>query len=210
MAQSTQNNSNVYFEEDKTMYFRSISLSIALLIMLTGCLSNQEATEQGDKRSDSYMHLNNSNRPNDQALNQQEIADHLAHIASDIPHVNGANAIVVGPYALVGIDVAKDLDRSRVGTVKYTVSEALQHDDFGKTAVVVADGDILERIRLMREHIQNGQPIQGVIEELSAIIGRYMPDFPTPEKKSSDQNKKILDDKDEQELDKIERDQSKN
>src|SRR5690625_7884522 len=81
----------------------------------------------------------NNDQASKQKLNGKGIADHHADIASDVPNVNSASAIVAGPYALVGIDVDQDLDRARVGTVKYTVSEALQHDDYGKTAVVVAD-----------------------------------------------------------------------
>src|SRR5699024_11699221 len=59
-------------------------------------------------------------------------ADHLANVAGDVPNVKDATAVVAGPYAVVGIDVDKDLDRSRVGTIKYSVTEALQHDPYGK------------------------------------------------------------------------------
>lgn len=98
---------------------------------------------------------------------------------------------MAGPYAVVGIDVDKDLDRSRVGSIKYAVLEALQKDPYGKTAVVVADGDVVERIRSMSDKAGQGYPVQGFVDELSAIVGRYMPDFPINEDrpKERDQNK---------------------
>lgn len=200
------------------MKIRLIGSVVTTLFILTSCQSeNNDDAQSKRNTNDSYMQVKNSEQSQQsqkQQPSRQDIADHLANIASDVPSVNSASAIVAGPYALVGIDVDKELDRSRVGTIKYTVAEVLQHDDYGKTAVVVADGDVLERIRSMRQHIQDGQPVQGVIEEISAIVGRYMPDLPTPEKKPQkpDQNKEMLDDNDKEDkenLDKIERDQSK-
>jgi len=195
------------------MHLRLIGLCVVSLFLLVSCQNEKDDTLSERNTDTPYMQVKNPNneQSSKQKPNGKGIADHLANIASDVPNVNSASAIVAGPYALVGIDVDQDLDRARVGTVKYTVSEALQHDDYGKTAVVVADGDIMERIREMRRHMQEGQPVQGVIEELSAIIGRYMPDLPVPEErpKNDDQNKDILDDEEEDELEDIERDQSK-
>src|SRR5690625_7179540 len=82
------------------------------------------------------MQIENS-QPNDNPpVENDQISNHLAKVANQVPNVNNATAIVAGPYAVVAIDVDKELDRSRVGTIKYSVSEALQHDPYGKTAVV--------------------------------------------------------------------------
>lgn len=131
-------------------------------------------------------------------------------MASDVPEVNDAAAVVAGPYAVVGIDVDKDIDRSRVGTIKYTVSEALYHDPYGKTAVVVADADIMERLRGMSDKIARGQPISGIVDELAAIVGRYMPDFPimgnVPE--NPNQNKDMMPENKEEQLEDLQEEQS--
>src|SRR5699024_8421603 len=111
---------------------------------------------------------------------------------------------------VVGIDVDKDLDRSRVGTIKYSVTEALQHDPYGKTAVVVADADVMERLRGMGNKISKGHPVQGVVDELSAIVGRYMPDFPIKEDKQNetDKNKEVITNEDKDKLNDIEDEQT--
>lgn len=195
------------------MKLRMCGLLIACSLLVVGCQQNKDdnALPAKDTDNNKYLQVKNSDPTKRNQLSNKEIAEHLSNVASDVPNVNGSSAIVAGPYALVGIDVDKHLDRSRVGTIKYSVSEALQHDPYGKTAVVVADGDILERIRSMQDKIQEGHPIQGIIEELSAIIGRYMPDFPINEDQpqDSDQNKDIIDEEDKKNLEDIEREQSK-
>lgn len=194
------------------MYVRVFFLIITSIFILFGCQQNNDnalPNENADD-SDQYRQVRNSSPDNHQDLNNNEIANRLAHIASDIPSVNDAAAIVAGPYAVVGIDVDKELDRSRVGTIKYSVSEALYHDPYGKTAVVVADADVTERLRLMGQSIQDGRPVQGVVEELAAIVGRYMPDFPIMDDRPNepDQNKEIMENEEENKLDDIQQEQS--
>src|SRR5699024_5577928 len=113
------------------------------------------------------------------------------------------------PYAVVGIDIDQDLDRQRVGTTKYSVTEALRNDPYGKTALVVADADMMERIRNMGEEIQQGRPIRGVLEELAEIVNRYMPDMPVEEDKNVDpEPENQLRDGNEEELKRIQEEQS--
>ncbi|GGA83590.1 YhcN/YlaJ family sporulation lipoprotein [Ornithinibacillus halotolerans] len=188
-----------------------IAICIAFLV---GCGNNDNedhalSSEKQDS-DDRIINVKNSAPKEDKEFSSNEIADHLAHVASDVPEVNDAVAIVIGPYAVVGIDVDKELDRSRVGTIKFSVLEALRHDPYGRTAVVVADGDITERIRGMNDKIKQGYPIQGVIDEVAAIVGRYMPDIPLPEDQPEEpnQNKEILDDEEQQNLDNIQNEQS--
>lgn len=182
------------------------------MILLAGCQQGAKndqvlPVEDEDNR---IMQVKDSDPKQNQDFDNKQIAIHLANIATNVPNVNNASAIVAGPYAVVGIDVDEDLDRSRVGTVKYSVSEALQHDPYGKTAVVVADADITARIRSMGEKISQGHPIKGIVDELSAIVGRYMPDFPINENQPQDpdQNKDLISDDEEERLEDIEEDQS--
>lgn len=194
------------------MYVKLFSLLIACLLLLVGCqqdsdnaLPNQDADGNNQLRQ-----VRNSSPESHRNLDNTEIANHLANIASDVPSVNSATAVVAGPYAVVGIDVDKELDRSRVGTIKYSVSEALYHDPYGKTAVVVADADVTERLRIMGQSIQDGRPVQGIVEELAAIVGRYVPDFPIINDRPNepDQNKEIMENKEEKQLDNIQQKQS--
>ncbi|MUK89570.1 YhcN/YlaJ family sporulation lipoprotein [Ornithinibacillus sp. L9] len=197
------------------MIFR-ISVLVASIFLIVGC--QQDDTEnslptQEQDQDERIINVKNSDPREKRDLTNEQIADHLANVASDVPEVDDAVAIVAGPYAVVGIDVQQELDRSRVGTIKYSVLEALQHDPYGKTAVVVADGDVNERIRLMAEKMRQGHPVQGIVDEVSAIVGRYMPDFPIPEDQpeTPDINKEILDKENEEDnLDDIQNEQSKN
>lgn len=108
-------------------------------------------------------------------MSAQEKADHLAALATDVPNVEGATAVVAGRYAVVGIDVDRTLDRSRVGTLKYSVAQALKEDPHGANALVTADTDMVQRLREMNEDMREGRPIRGIAEELADIAGRIMP-----------------------------------
>lgn len=144
--------------------------------------------DEGIKREQTNPPVEQTSERND-FLSNNEIATHLANIASDVPDVDRAAAIVAGPYAVVGIDVDEKIERQRVGTIKFSVSEALRDDPYGKTAIVIADADTTERIRNMRDEIRDGEPVQGIVEELAEIVGRFMPTFPVEEQRGDEIDK---------------------
>lgn len=187
-------------------------LFLAGLLLIVGCQQQEETNLTNKNDEDQPIQVKNSDPKERENFSNQELAQHLANLASDVPNVNGASAMVAGPYAVVGIDVDKELDRSRVGTIKYAVTEALQHDPYGKSAIVVADADGTERIREMANKVQEGQPIQGFVDELAAIVGRYMPEFPIKDEQpqQSDQNKEVVPENSEEDLEDIRDDQSNN
>lgn len=108
----------------------------------------------------------------------QEAADRLVSLANGVEEVNDATAVVVGRWAIVGIDVNAQLDRSKVGSIKYTVAEAIKDDPKGAYAIVTADIDTNYRLKQMAKEIREGRPIAGVMDELAAIVGRLMPQVP--------------------------------
>jgi len=190
---------------------RLLLLSLLFILLFACQQENDETTLPGQGgTSDQYAKVKNSTQNEDKELTNNQIANHLVDVADSVPDVNNSVAIVLGPYAVVGLNVDGDLDRSRVGTIKYSVLEALQKDPYGKTAVVVADGDVADRISEMNKKVQEGYPVQGVVEELASIVGRYMPNFPVPENmpKDSDQNKEMLPEEDKKNLEDIQDDQS--
>ena len=119
------------------------------------------------------------------------ISRRLENIASRVPQVNDATAIVFGRYAVVGIDVNAALDRSKVGTIKYSVAEALKDDPMGANTLVTSDPDIVQRIREMNEDIKQGHTIRGFVEELADIVGRIIPQSPTEVEKREEPPSKI-------------------
>ncbi|MFA1818700.1 YhcN/YlaJ family sporulation lipoprotein [Virgibacillus oceani] len=197
------------------MKLRRSIIMAAILLVIAGCQQNNEeeplAANEADN-SDRIIQVKDSDPAEEQNLTNGEIADHLANVASEVPEVDNAASVVAGPYTVVGIDVDKDLDRSRVGTIKYSVQESLYHDPYGKTAVVVADADVTERIRGMGDKIQQGHPVRGIVDELAAIVGRYMPQFPINDNPpdETDQNKQVIPEEDEQKIEDVEEEQSHN
>lgn len=105
-------------------------------------------------------------------------ADHLRALAERVPGVNNANCVVMGKTAVVGLNVDGNLDRAEVGTIKYTVAEALKADPAGANALVTADMDVSNRIADLGRHIQEGHPISGLASELADIVGRIIPQLP--------------------------------
>lgn len=107
--------------------------------------------------------------------NNQVVARRMVEIANRMPQVEGATALVVGGYTIVGLDLDPTLDRGRSGTVKYSVAQALQEDPQGANALVTADPDLVQRIRELADHMNKGRPISGLAEEMADIAGRISP-----------------------------------
>lgn len=112
------------------------------------------------------------------AMSQTERQNHLEELVKRVPGVKGAHCVVMGKTAVVGIDVDAGLERARVGSIKYTVAEALRKDPQGAGAVVTADIDLNQRIAEIGQKISGGHPISGFANELADIIGRIIPQLP--------------------------------
>ncbi|SER97247.1 sporulation lipoprotein, YhcN/YlaJ family [Gracilibacillus ureilyticus] len=184
---------------------------LSLIIFITaGCQQNNNQSEQASPDNNGLVQVGNSNPEQLEPLDNQDKAQYLANLASKVPNVDNATALITNRGAIVSIDVKDDLDRSHVGSIKYSVLEALQHDPQGENAIIVADPDIYERMRGIGTKIQEGHPVEAFTEELANITGRLMPEIPVNEKqtKNIDENKKILDEQKEQELDQITDEQS--
>ncbi|SDY77709.1 sporulation lipoprotein, YhcN/YlaJ family [Evansella caseinilytica] len=143
----------------------------------------------------------------------EDIAEHLAQLCTNIPDVDRATAIVIGPYALVGIDVKGDIDQSEVGAIKYQAAEALADDPHGAAAAVTADPDIMQRIEEMRDEMGQGRPIAAIANELGDIIGRIIPIVPGDEHRRGEDpeevNDKRMSSEEEKQLNDIQNEQSK-
>ena len=183
---------------------------IIVFILLVASACGQQA-QPNDR--DSLIHVKNTT--NEKIVNKsgQQIARYLAHLASSVPNVNDATVLVVGKYALVGIDVNAKLDPSRVGTVKYSVVESLQKDPYGANAIVIADADLNTRLKAIQKQVEKGKPIQGFMNELAAIVGRVMPEIPsdflqTKNPRPTRQNDKQLNDGEQQQLENEQQKQS--
>ena len=144
--------------------------------VLAGCSSNNA----GEKRNadPEFVKVKNSYIQDVDRKSGQEISRHLVDLANRTPNVNDAVAVVLGRYAIVGIDVDANMERSQVDTTKYSVAESLKKDPHGARAIVIADPDTTARLREISQDINNGRPFQGIVNELADITGRLMPEVP--------------------------------
>ncbi|WMT42420.1 YhcN/YlaJ family sporulation lipoprotein [Paenibacillus sp. D2_2] len=119
---------------------------------------------------------NKSNTGKATGKNQQKNRQaHLESLAKQVPGVKGAHCVIMGKTAVVGIDVDGNLERARVGGIKYTVAEALRKDPQGTGAIVTADMDLSHRIAEIGKKTSAGHPISGFATEMADIIGRIVP-----------------------------------
>jgi YhcN/YlaJ family sporulation lipoprotein len=168
-------------KEEKWMTWKMKFMGIfAALLVLTGCQqenkppANQSAPPSSKKIPQTVEVKQTAPEPKrDQS--PQAKADRLARLAMQMPNVKSASAVVMGKYTLVGIIVDPTLERGRVGTVKYTVAQALKEDPQGANALVTADPALTQRIRELSDHIRHGHPIGGLMDELSEIANRIAP-----------------------------------
>jgi YhcN/YlaJ family sporulation lipoprotein len=178
---------------------------IVAIAFISGCGLNNEANDE-NIRQQQNIHVKNSTIQNVDRKTGQEVSRHLVDLATSFPNVKDATAVVLGNYAIVGIDVKENLDRSEVGATKYSVAESLKNDPYGANAIVVADPDITARLREIQEDIKNGEPFQGIINELADISGRLMPEVPADivdpntNKKQTEKPNKQLNNKEENKL----------
>ena len=198
---------------------RILFIIIQLTLILSACAYQQgkqgqnvekESTRQQETKP---IHVKDTTQGTKDNGTRTDIAKHLVSVAEKNPDVKDATAVVLGGYAVVGIDVDDTLDRSKVETIKYSVAQALKNDRYGANAVVIADPDTVSRLREMSREISEGHPVTGILDELAAIVGRVLPEVPNDvidnedEPQTKQQNDQ-LNRKQQQEMEKEQNDQS--
>jgi YhcN/YlaJ family sporulation lipoprotein len=152
---------------------------VIVLSLVTGCNNQADnGTSSSPQNKDQQVRVNQTAPQQQENLNTEDVTERLENLAKSVPQVEDATCVVIGNTAVVGIDVKGNLDRSRVGTLKYTVAEALKKDPHGVNAIITADIDIGSRLSEIRKDIRNGRPVSGFAEEMADIIGRIMPQIP--------------------------------
>lgn len=190
---------------------RVMSTFFVLLFLLAGCGTQNKAIDNEKKNT---VQVKNSTIQEVNRDTGQDISRHLVDLASGVPKVRDATAVVLGKYAIVGIDVDSNIDRSEVGSIKYAVAESFKNDPNGARAVVIADPDLNARLKEIAADIRNGNPISGIMNELSDISGRLIPEVPAdmiePKPKNApEEPKKGMNDSDKKQLEEEQDDQSK-
>src|SRR5690625_3565536 len=102
-------------------------LIVFLLCFIVGCQQDQLGDQTDNASNDQHMiQVKNSNPATQDTADNQDNAQYLANLATEVPDVENATALVTNRGVIVSIDVNKDLDRSEVGSIKYAVLEAVE------------------------------------------------------------------------------------
>ncbi|TYR79906.1 YhcN/YlaJ family sporulation lipoprotein [Priestia megaterium] len=184
-------------------------ITILSFLTLAGCTNNQSEMEEGQNKQ--VIHVKNSTPEHIQKRTADEISKHLVELATSVPNVKDATAIVLGRYAIVGIDVGSKIDRSEVSSIKYTVAESLKSDPYGANSVVIADPDTISRLNEIGNEIRQGRPVTGFLDELAAIVNRVMPEVAEEIRKNpnpTDTNNEKLTDEQQKQLEQNQQEQS--
>jgi YhcN/YlaJ family sporulation lipoprotein len=155
-----------------------IAWTALLSLLLSGCGSVGRNETSPSPQNKQRIQTQQTTRQQSVPNNPQQIAEHLEALARGVHGVEDATCVIVGKQAIVGLDVDRNLDRARVGTIKYSVAEALRQDPNGVNAIVTADMDLGQRLQEIRKDIQKGRPAAGFAEEMADIIGRIVPQMP--------------------------------
>ncbi|MBP1999198.1 YhcN/YlaJ family sporulation lipoprotein [Paenibacillus shirakamiensis] len=155
-------------------------------LLLTGCGSAAKQASPSPQSQQNYNARMSSEQSGgtgqtlqgSSQTQQVPLQTHLETLVKQVPGVNNAHCVVFGKTAVVGLDVDANLDRSRVGTIKYSVAEALRKDPRGVNAIVTADIGLSTRLSEIGKSIREGHPISGFGNELSDIVGRIIPQLP--------------------------------
>lgn len=198
----------------ETELLRKQIFSLAALLLMSGCSTDHASDDSKDQAKNGLTQVHNSTIQESDRRTGQETSKRLTNLAQSVPEVNDATAVVIGKYALVGIDIDADIERSQVGTVKYSVGETLKNDPHGAYAIVVADPDLNARIKEVAADIKNGEPVRGILNELADITSRVIPEVPgdtltpTPAKVTDDQGNSPHNQDDRKQLEKEQNEQS--
>jgi YhcN/YlaJ family sporulation lipoprotein len=186
---------------------------VCLLFLISGCATGNNASQ--DNNQDDRVKVQNSTAEQVNREESEEKSNHLAELAERVPEVKDATALVIGDFAVVGIDVKEDLERSEVGSIKYAVTESMKDDPHGANAMVVADPDLTARLKEVADDFRKGHPIQGIMNELADITGRIIPQIPADnleplpkDPKPTEEPDDKLTDKEEKKLEKTQNRQS--
>jgi len=160
-----------------------MKLWISCLVMLSlvaGCNQSPKngASPSPTNETNRQVQVKQTEPQKKEIVDSRAVSERLEQIATSIPQVESANCVVFGNTAVVGINLPPDMDRSKVGTIKLSVAEALKKDPYGVDAIVTSDMDLSARLHKIREHVREGKPISGFAEEMAEIVGRIMPQLP--------------------------------
>src|SRR5690625_8053315 len=97
------------------MKFRLYGLCLLIILIFAACQqSEKEESAPNRQNEDQFMQIENSQPNQNPPIENDQISNHLADVANNVPNVNNATAIVAGPNEVVAIDIDNTIDLYRL------------------------------------------------------------------------------------------------
>ncbi|WP_059103705.1 YhcN/YlaJ family sporulation lipoprotein [Shouchella shacheensis] len=122
---------------------------------------NQNGDQQGNQNGDGRM----------------DVADEASNQISEMDEVQRANVIVTNQNAYVAVMLSGDEEGEEVtDELEEQISNKVQESDDNIDNVFVSSNpDFVERMNGFADRIQNGEPVQGLFDEVNESIQRVFP-----------------------------------
>lgn len=164
------------------MMNRIKQFSVAFLIglILTGCgmNGNDRQTDQDDNNRENEVEQqgNNEQNGNGPFEGRVEVADEVAERISELDEVERANVFVTNENAYVAVMLANGSEDEVTDDVEDKISEQVRETDENiRNVYVSSNPDFVERATNYADRIQEGEPVEGFIEEFNETIERIFP-----------------------------------
>lgn len=103
-------------------------------------------------------------------------AKYIAEVITGLPEVEKTTVVITGNSALIGANLASDINEKEVNKIKKTIEEkTLSTDASLKNVSITVSPEVVEKIRDIAEKLNQGRNIDGLAEELGSIIRRITP-----------------------------------
>ncbi|MFP7334453.1 YhcN/YlaJ family sporulation lipoprotein [Shouchella clausii] len=159
---------------------KQFSVAFLIGLILTGCgmNGNDRQTDQGDNNRETEVEQQGNNEQNGNGLfeGRVEVADEVAERISELDEVERANVFVTNENAYVAVMLANGSEDEVTDDVEDKISEQVRETDENiRNVYVSSNPDFVERATNYADRIQEGEPVEGFIEEFNETIERIFP-----------------------------------
>src|SRR5690625_7194306 len=111
---------------------RNIYLVFITVILFVGC-GQKERTNELNNSEALPNEVEQTANKNDMMQTNEEIAEHLASIANDVPNVHDEAAIVAGPFTVVAVGIGDLQEDDHRDNYHFSCISAYQHASYARS-----------------------------------------------------------------------------
>lgn len=156
-----------------------------VIMFITACSAFDNNDDANNFSDPSYQRLSNETRDNDapnvkQNSGENDVAKDLVTLSNKVKGVKGATAVVSGMYSVVGITFDEKLSAKQKEQVKNNVYQALGTHPRGANTLIATKASDIQKLKKMRERMNNTKVASGVYEDLGRLISTLEPNETNP------------------------------